>query len=230
MEAGTCGASALCMVYRSFGLECTQAEIWGRIGRPWPWQGPRTNTRLLAADALARGLAALILKASDPWRALELGVAHGIRIILNHRSAVTSQAGHYAVLVDLDGEDVVLHDPHLGPHRRLTRTDLLELWRPNCGQSEITGQVMVAFANAPTSGPACQSCQANLPASVPCAKCQASIPLYPGAVLGCVSVACRARTWEQVYCANCDLGLHDVTGRTANIRGWDRFTTRHASE
>jgi len=221
----TCGAAALCMVYRSFGLACTQSEIWERIARPGPWELERTNTRLLSADALSCGLAALILRARDPWRVLESSMGRGIRIVVNHRLTPTSQAGHYTVLVGMDGEDVVLHDPHLGPFRHLTRAELLELWRPSFGQSEITGQVLVAFANAPASALVCESCGANIPESAACVNCQKAIPLQPGAVLGCVKAACRARTWEQIFCPHCDMGLYHVTGRQADNPGWDRFAS-----
>jgi len=229
-DARTCGAAALCMVYRSFGLACTQSEVWRRIARPGPWNLPRSNTRLLCADALSIGLDALIFKARDPWRVLELSLAQGIRVILNHRPTPKSQAGHYSVLVGLDGEDVVLHDPHFGPLRHLTRDEMLELWRSDLGRSEIAGWVLVAFTNAPASALVCELCVTNTRESVPCVNCERSIPLHPGAVLGCVSATCRARTWERIHCPYCDMGLHDVTGRPTSVQGWNRFASVHFSE
>jgi hypothetical protein len=225
-----CGAAALCMVYRSFGLDWSQSEIWERIARAGPWDQLRTSTRLLGADALGCGLAALILKARDPCRALELSQGTDVRIILNLRHSATSQAGHYSVFVSIDAEDVVLHDPHWGPFRKLTRAELQELWRPNRGPTEITGHVLVAFAGAPASAVDCELCGANTPESVSCVSCQKAIVLRPGDVLGCVNANCRARTWEQIFCPNCDMGLHDVSGRRANFRAWERFATRYAAE
>jgi hypothetical protein len=264
LEERACGAAALCMVYRSFGLDGSQSEIWERIARAGPWDQLRTNTRLLGADAIDCGLEALILKARDPCRVLELSLGTGIRIILNHRHSATSQAGHYSVFVSIDGEALVLHDPHWGPFRKLTWAELQELWRPTRGATEITGHVLVAFANAPAKwqctipggrasrragipggsdgaspsqnhdiphgGLECELCQANTPESVSCVSCQKAIVLRPGDVLGCVNATCRARTWEQVFCPNCDMGLHDVTGRRANFRAWERFATRYAAE
>ncbi len=39
----------------------------------------------------------------------------GTRVVLNHRLDAASALGHYTVLVKLDREGVVLHDPHFGP-------------------------------------------------------------------------------------------------------------------
>jgi len=214
-----CGAAALCMVYRSFGLACLQSEIWPRLARNGPWGLNRTDTRVLSADALSRGLAALILRGRDPWRVLELSVAASLRVILNHRPNAASRAGHYSVLVGINGDDVVLHDPRVGPFWRLTRAELLELWRPDFGRSEITGQVLVAFTNAPASALSCEICGANIPQSVTCVNCQKAILLHPGAMLGCVNATCRNRTWERIFCSNCDMGLSNATDRQASNRG-----------
>src|SRR5438477_1766107 len=83
-EQRSCGAAALCMVYRSLGLPANQSEIWQRVARPGPWGAPRTNTKRLVADAHAQGLAALVLRAGQPWPLLQRCQAHGLRVILNH--------------------------------------------------------------------------------------------------------------------------------------------------
>src|SRR5438445_299852 len=84
-----CGAASLCMVYRSFGLACSQPEVWARVARPGPREIPRSNTHQLCADALGLGLAALTLRARDPWRVLELCVRNSVRAILNYRPTPT---------------------------------------------------------------------------------------------------------------------------------------------
>jgi hypothetical protein len=223
LDSRTCGAAALCMVYRSFGLACTQSEVWRRIARPGPWNLERSNTRLLCADALSFGLAAIILKARDPWRVLELSVSRDIPVILNHRSALKSRAGHYSVLAGLKGGDVVLHDPHVGPFRDLARAELLELWRADVGRSEITGLVLVAFTNAQDGALDCELCGAPIPQFVPCVNCERAIPLYPAAVLGCARATCRARTWERIHCPHCDMGLNDLSDRHTGVQSWNQF-------
>src|SRR5262245_1292712 len=94
-----CGAAALCMVYRSFGGECSQAGVWEKVSR-----GRRIRTQLLAADAIERGYFALILKAAQPWQLLQRCRAHGIHPILNHRIDASNSSGHYSVVVEV-GED-----------------------------------------------------------------------------------------------------------------------------
>jgi hypothetical protein len=217
LNARACGAAALCMVYRSFGLECTQAEIWRRIAQPGPWGLDRTNTRVLCADALSRGLGALVVRASEPWQTLTSGTIRGIRLILNHRVNTTKPEGHYTVLVGVDDRDAILHDPQSGPSRYLTRSELLELWRQDHGQSEISGQVLVAFSNIGTAAAECALCGAITPASVPCVNCREPIPLHASAILGCANAVCHARTWERVFCPYCDIGLYDLDGQQTNF-------------
>src|SRR5262245_27002725 len=78
-----CGAAALCMVYRSLGLECTQEDLWPAVAA-----GARNaRTRLIGVDALERGFDALIVRARAPWEVLGVCVRDSIRAILNHRIA-----------------------------------------------------------------------------------------------------------------------------------------------
>jgi hypothetical protein len=202
-----CGAAALCMVYRSFGGVVTQQDVWPAISRPNFGGEPRAHSFLLGADALERGYAALTIQARDPWRALELAAAHDIRTIVNHRLSVTSGAGHFAVVVAVDDDAVVVHDPQVGPNRRIGRAEFLELWRADWSgrwRSEVTGNVLVAFAADLGDACVCRSCGASSPHSIRCAACARTAPLQPAAVLGCVDAACGARVWEQIFCPYCD--------------------------
>src|SRR5262249_52843482 len=92
-DARMCGAAALCMVYRSFGIPCEQIEVWEQVAR-----GPRgrraARTHVLCQDAGRRGLSGLILQAADPWAALQRCAAHGLRVILNHRLSLAKPDGH----------------------------------------------------------------------------------------------------------------------------------------
>src|SRR5437868_12294264 len=77
-----CGAAALCMVYRSFGLPADQGEVWKQVA--CSRQGRRlARTQPLCKDALRRGLSALILEARDPWAALRNCAAHAVQVVLN---------------------------------------------------------------------------------------------------------------------------------------------------
>ncbi len=207
--ARDCGAAALCMVYRSFGLACSQDELWQRLARPGPWDLPRANTHQLAADALRHGLAALVLQVREPWRALEVIATPAVRVILNHRDREDSPSGHYTVVVGMDGDGVLVHDPARGPGRRLSRAELGALWRPGRGRGEVTGHVLAAFAKDPPAA-ACPVCRAALPPLIRCPCCGEPIPLRPAAALGCATDSCPARTWQRLFCPACDMGLIDV--------------------
>jgi len=209
-EPRSCGAAVLCMVYRSFARACTQSEIWERIAQPGPWGVPRTNTKRLGADLRDQGLNALILQARQPWQILRQCAAHGIRVILNHLLRSDSPIGHYSVVVAVQDEHLVLHDPAGEAERQLARTELLELWEPSAGRSEIAGHVLVAVCAAPQEG-TCTLCETPTPAFVPCPRCREAIVLQPVAALGCVAPRCPARLWERLFCPQCDIPMSTIS-------------------
>ena len=175
-----CGAAALCMVYRSFGVACTQADVWHAVAGGTPAPPPADLRRFLAPwvrrfDRPGRA----------PWDLLRVCERNSIRAIVNHRIAHTSPHGHYTVLVGLDDGWAVVHDPKAGPARNLDRTLLLQLWQPNGPASEITGRVLVAIVRREhATVVVCSRCQAPIPESTRCGRCAATIRLQPAAVLG----------------------------------------------
>ena len=199
-----CGAAALCMVYRSLGVKSHQQPLWEQIARPDRNGARAARTHLLAASALRHGLAAVCFEASEPWSVLRRCVAGQTRAILSHRVRSGSPLGHYTVLVAIDRKEVILHDPQLGPRRRLARDELLALWRPADDDSEVAGHVLVAIGPPETGIASCGVCGAALPAATACPKCNGQIPLRPGGVLGCASQSCPARLWKRLFCPYCD--------------------------
>jgi hypothetical protein len=208
-----CGAAALCMVYRSFGVACSQSEVAAKVVKPTA-SGNNTGARtyLLAQDALARGLAALVFRARDPLRTLRDCQDRPLRLILNHRLGIESPTGHFTVFVGIADEHVVVHDPQVGPRTRMLRSDLLKLWQPLGSLSEITGNVLVALANKPDAAGACPKCGTSVPDTVACPACQKLVPLHPNAVLGCMNVSCPERAWETIFCPYCDQSVVAVAG------------------
>src|SRR5271169_808234 len=97
-----CGAACLSMVYRSFGKEVPQAEIWPAIAKVNRFGSLASTTHLMTQDALGRGFAAVAIQARHPIQALRLCKEAGIRTILNHRLEPGSRAGHYSVMLDID--------------------------------------------------------------------------------------------------------------------------------
>jgi hypothetical protein len=202
-----CGAACLSMVYRSFGKDIKQTEIWPVIAKPNQFGSLASTTHLMAKDALGRGLAAIAIQARHPLQALRLCHDAGIRAILNHRLQPDSATGHYTVMVDLDSNNVVVHDPSFGPSRSLSYVELFALWQPQFPNSEIAGNVLIAVAADPPPAPACQFCHTETPPSVECPRCKKPIVLRPAAVLGCMNPNCIARMWSHICCPACDFML-----------------------
>src|ERR1051326_3307301 len=161
-----CGAACLSIVYRSFGKDVPQEEIWPAIAKVNRFGSLASTTHLMAKDALASGLAAVAIQARHPIQALLLCHEAGARAVLNHRLDAHSPAGHYSVMVDIDNKYVVLHDPLLGPARRISHAELLDLWQPKFANSEIVGGVLIAIAQEPAEQPPCQFCHTPTPATI----------------------------------------------------------------
>ena len=200
----TCGAACLSMVYRSFGKEVPQDQIWPAIAKQNQFGRVASTTHLMVADVISRGYGAVAIQVRRPLDSLRFCRESGIRAILNHRVQHESPAGHYSVLVDIDEQYVVLHDPLLGPSLRLTHAELLTRWQPLAGGSEILGNVLIAVAAAPIAAEACALCGAPMVSSVPCPKCGQIVSLQPAAILGCIDDGCAARMWNYLICPACD--------------------------
>lgn len=196
----TCGAAALCMVYRSLGMECQQEEVWDRLAARRRLRGG-VRTCALAADAIAQGLAAVVVQTRQPWPFLSASSGAGVRVILNHRLAEHSPWGHYTVLDRIDEEAAWLHDPQLGPSRRVTRDELLRLWEGRWGRTEIAGRVAVVVGRRQAPDTVWQRCQRGLLPSADCPNCQQSIVLEP------YSAFWPERHWERIYCPRCDWSI-----------------------
>ncbi len=197
-----CGAAALHMVYASLGAPVPQWELWPSVTGGHEC----ARTRLLCADALARGLSSVILEARDPWQTLQSCQSQQARVVLNHRPLPAAWTGHYTVLVDINDSQAWLHDPQFGPRRQESRSRLLELWRPLEPKSEITGNVLVAFDRSDDAGalPACSTCGSPALESLTCRTCQRAFPLRPWAAVGCINPLCASRLWQRLFCPHCD--------------------------
>lgn len=200
-----CGAACLSMVYRSFGKEVPQAEIWPVIAKPNRFGSVASTSHLMALDANKRGFAAVAIQARHSLQVLRLCRDAGIRAILNHRAGKDSASGHYSVFVDLDDKVVVLHDPFAGPSRRIPHDELLDLWRPKSADSEIIGLGLIVIADpAVPAVLECEFCHTPIPPRVECPRCKQPVGLRPNVPLGCVNNACIARMWNFVTCPSCD--------------------------
>jgi hypothetical protein len=199
-----CGAAALCMVYRSFDVAFSQAEIWPAITTGG---SSRARTYLLCADALRRGFAAVTLQVRQSLGLLRTALEHEVRVIVHHRQSLNSRWGHYSVLVGMDEEGLAIHDPLLGPGQRFDQAEWLKLWRPGWGNHEVRGNLAVFIGPRATEPLSCRTCERVLPPNVPCPTCRKEIPLRPGVVLACPESSCPERTWDLLFCPWCDAEL-----------------------
>jgi hypothetical protein len=158
----------------------------------------------MAADVIARGFAAVAIQARHPLQVLRRCADAGVHAILNHRLRLDSPTGHYTVLVDLDDKAAVLHDPLLGPSRRVSHAELIELWRPAFPNSEIAGNVLIGIAAEPPAQMTCEFCHTKIPLRFSCPRCSKNVSLQPSSVIGCVRDGCIARMWNYVCCPACD--------------------------
>jgi hypothetical protein len=206
-----CGAAALCMVYRSFGISAAQAELAPILRGPGTSATASARSYLLAQDALSRGLNAVVFRVRDPLTSLRQSQRPPVRMILNHRLHAESSSGHFSVLVRVGEREVIVHDPQRGPDIRLSLTELAELWRPMGGSSEVAGNVLVAIARGSrTTSTPCPRCSSTLPDVLVCPGCRKPFPVQPTAVLGCRDPSCPERRWEVLFCPHCDTSVAEV--------------------
>lgn len=199
-----CGAACLAMVYRSLGKEVPQAEIWPLIAKQNRFGSIASTTHLMALHALSQDFQAIVIQARHPLQVLRLCREGGIRAILNLRLQADAYAGHYAVLVDIDDTHVVIHDPLLGPARRLSHSELLSLWHSQVPNSEILGNVVIGIAASKAALPPCEYCHTRTPDKVDCPRCGKGVTLHPALLMGCIRDGCIARMWNYLCCPSCD--------------------------
>lgn len=217
----SCGAAALAMVYRSFGIECGQEQIWETIRGKSGRGRFCARAQALAADAIQHGLHALVIQVRDPWVVLERCIRQSVRVIINHVPEPKSGGGHYSVLTVLSDDHVVMHDPNFGPNRTLTRNEFLQLWNPRSALAEIISQVMIAIAASPSDLDLCPLCDGRATDAATCRSCNRSFLFQPLSILGCLTDWCPMRAWEQFFCPWCD---HHWNSRSGKAKPqWPQF-------
>src|SRR5262249_45418436 len=199
----SCGAAALTMVYRSFGIQCEQEQIWEATRATSQLGLLCSRVQSLAANAIVKGLHAIAIEARDPCLVIDRCLSQSVLVIINHTPEAASGSGHFSVLTALNEESATLHDPNWGPNRILTRKELLQLWNPRSPSKQIPDQVMIAIAERPSHLDACALCRGQAHDSVIC-KCGREVVLQPLAILGCLTDWCPLRAWERVFCPWCE--------------------------
>lgn len=198
-----CGAAALVMAYRQCGIEVDQNELWDDIAHEHNGNR-RAHTHHMAADALKRGLVAVIMQTHQPWRLLEQCYRNNISVVINHRIHSTTDEGHYSLLTGISYESVTIHDPLVGPNCQYDLNEFQTLWLPKSVSSEIAGNVLIAIARRDEQPSIWSHCNNPFEEALRCQNCQFPIPLKPARALGCWKQDCRERFWWKLFCPRCD--------------------------
>lgn len=120
-----CGAAALAMVFRAWGVRDVHPRDWAYLVRPSEG-GIRTDDLASAAAAGPGGV---------PWR-LRAGSLSGpaeLHELLDRGPVIVllesgGDAYHYVVVLEMDAREVRLHDPAIGPGQRVSRGRFEAAW------------------------------------------------------------------------------------------------------
>lgn len=199
------------MVYRSFGLEVDQEEIWESI------RGTIKGVEMgkiykMSGDAHNRGLHAVALRCNTPdsferphahIKALRSAMRQNVRLIFNHINPYVDSVPHFAVITDIRADSVVFHDPILGPSNDADYDSFFDFW--GHGGKRKAGNVLLAISDTRTQTK-CALCNTKIPASISCTKkgCGRDIPFQPATGLQCVNPSCESSLWNAIVCPHCD--------------------------
>lgn len=137
------------MVLRRFDFEADQEQIWNAIKSATKTPGVfRVETFRLAGYAQKLGLETVLGRLADPLDFLRrIDTTKDYQLILNHRIRRDSGLGHFTVFEKWAPQEnaIYVHDPQIGPSRKIAIDELLELWRPDGEACETTGNIAVLF-------------------------------------------------------------------------------------
>ncbi len=201
-----CGAASLSMVYKSFGEDYTQDEIFEFTATPCIVDGKNKPTNpiyKMAQDPINRGYYAIAIRIKDPIEFFNLfsKIKDRVRVIVSLVPGVGVSASHLMPLIDANDKDLVFNDPGKCPSYHLTREKFLKKWR---------SYSLVAICKDVTKAYACPVCGRSIPDNVTCSQCGKGIPLEPKEVLGCVHNECSGKMWTLLICPYCSKNVDTI--------------------
>lgn len=202
-----CGASCAVMILRSYKKHVDRNKIWKSLKQPDTKGGEFIKTYRLVDYFLNRKLVSLAVRVKDPIKALDLCVEKNVNAILVCRANKESAEGHFMTLVDSDENNVVVHDPELGPRRVIEKTVLRDLFEPDSVKPETTPRMIILISDSHDHSASCANGHKKY--SVPCEnpRCGFEIPLGFYDALGCPIPSCSTSNVENIICPKCDTGL-----------------------
>ena len=143
-NSNMCGAASAVMILRAENIPADQAEIWEALKQPG---GEGITAYGLTDYFLERNLLALAVLAKNPLALLDACSATNIHVVLVCRPSPEAIHGHCMVLVGTDAINVTVHDPGLGPNRKIERNVLLDLCEPDREFLGPTLRIMILVAS-----------------------------------------------------------------------------------
>lgn len=213
-----CGAAALAMAFRYFGMEADQAAIWREVARLDEYGRMSAPTHRIAQFAQQQGLDAIVLHARRPKELIARLADSALVAIINQRLLMQTPHRHYSVTAKVTDEAVVLHDPYYGPRRAYSMNEFLELWSSHPENPLAAGDILIALAKrTDPESPLfqCSVCGQQTPRSIACPRCKEALSLAPAIALGCAAVHCLERAWDVVFCTCCDAPIGAVVDSPA---------------
>jgi len=206
-----CGAACLSMIYKYYGISDNQDKIWQRIAQPDTYGNLFSRAFKICADLIFHDIHAVIIKARNPLKVLNICNLNNYTAILCHRINKKSNVGHFTVFEKLKGEYVFVNDPVQGKDRRISKKTILKLWQPTDG-IEVVGNLLITISNNGDDINLCSKCNQGIPTSIICPYCipERLVPLKPNRTIGCINDKCSQKTWEFIVCPFCDRRIESI--------------------
>ena len=200
-DTSMCGAASATMILRAHNKLADQTEIWEALKFP---DGKGMSAYRMTNYFLERKLLALAVIAKNPLALLDICSEKNIHVVLLCRPLPETTHGHFMVLVGTDAINVTVHDPDLGPNRKIERSVLLELCEPDIEFLAPQLRVMILVASKDDQRSLCAVCN-NERSTVKCifSGCGFEIPLAFSTVIGCITPSCSGSNVERVICPKC---------------------------
>jgi len=198
-----CGAACVAMVLRSFKKMAKQGPIWAQLREAGPLGKQHIRSISVARYLTMRKLVTTVIRVKDVPKAVRTIAATELRTILVHHREAGSNEGHFTVLLSATDDDVVVHDPFVGPSRRIRFAELEQLMTPSAAGDEISPRIFITVSEHAAHG-LCHRCATPLPTMIKCRECGLENAVADPSCLGCVEAACEERLFECVICQHCD--------------------------
>lgn len=201
-----CAAACASMLMNSYDIAHELSDIWDGIKAPNKTGGEYGATYLVARYLLNIGIPALTIRARDPIALLRECEILGIDAILCCRQFPELDYGHSLVLLEVENDHVICHDPEVGPSQRISLNLLAKLFLPLGPNSEITPRILTLVGKRSANPSNCLICGSinKQVAQCPNPPCRAMVPIPFGVFSACSNHCVPSKWVEEIICPGCD--------------------------